>query len=557
MNKANALFSSALATLVMACFVPAVVAQDGGGDDFNLMRFSGGTVSADFRLGFSMSGSSLGSASWGGVMSGKVHSGAAEVFLNPATMAQLEARQLIVDGQVGIGTWMSSGTGHIPQADIESALDDVFSDFNYPDSAPRNYTQFQALNLGLQRRLPSMAYAVPIGKRTVLSAGVENPASTSFSLQAAGLEAYFSGQSGSEDAAPTRIDALLSIGMAAQLQLRMSTMAIGFGHSFEKMGPGVLRLGAALTRHRFRTSLGIDVNPTGMMVLNQTKQYLFNDPDEVTLATDETNVLYLRANGNYADTQWGARLGMAYALPSGKLGISLLYTAAPTFTMSDPNAFVESYIPTFVNMDGSPDAAEGEEELIAIDNVDIAKPTLTKRTTDTLGQEMRLSLPSSITLGIDLGLGKHTLALNLVQYLSEMSAEFEYGDARRFGKDLGTGLRVGMDFQFPDRLRGAGFALIPIRLLFLDIDGLLLQALGRYSGYANPHYRLGGGLAMGAAIVEGVEDPAQLEDTLSLPFLTGFSLGRSYTLRQNLQVGVLVFGMPDVAYRFSLAYIVR
>ena len=62
---------------------------------------------------------------------------------------------------------------------------------------------------------------------------------------------------------------------------------------------------------------------------------------------------------------------------------------------------------------------------------------------------------------------------------------------------------------------------------------------------------------MGAAIVEGVEDPAQLEDTLSLPFLTGFSLGRSYTLRQNLQVGVLVFGMPDVAYRFSLAYIVR
>ena len=551
------IFRSTVIVLLMTLFVPRVHAQDEGGDDFNLLRFSGGTVSADFRLGLSMSGSSMAAASWGGVMSGRVHNGAAEVFVNPANLTALEARQLIVDGQVGIGTWMASGTGHIPQADIDGALDDVFADFNYPDTAPRNYTQFEALDVGLQHRLPSMAFAVPIGRGTVLSAGIENPASTSLSMRAAGLEAYFSGQSGSEEAAPTRIDALLSIGLAAQLQLRMSTMAVAVGHEFEGIGPGALRLGATLTRHRFRTSLGLDVNPTGMMVLNETKQYLFNDPAEVSLGPDETNVLYLRASGNYADTQWGGRLGMAYALSSGKLGVSLLYTAAPTFTMTDPNAFGESYIPTFVNMDGSSDPAEGEPELIAIDDVDIAKPTLTKRTNDTLGQEMIVSLPSSLTFGMDVGLGKHTLALNVVQYLSEMSTEFEYDEVRRFGKDLGTGLRVGLDFQFPDKLRGAGFALIPIRLLFLDIDGLLFQALGRYTGYAKPHYRLGGGIAMGAAIVEGVDDPEGLEDILSLPLLTGFSLGRSYTLFEDMQIGVMLFGVPDVAYRFSLAYTVR
>lgn len=557
MKTDNILFRSALLVLLAVFLVLPARAQEEDEDDFDLLRFSGGSIAAEFRLGLSMSGSSVGAASWGGVVSNRVHSGAAEVFINPANLSRLENRQLIMDGQVGLGTWMSSGNGHIPQSDIDDAIDDVFEDFNYPDSAPRNYTQFQSLDVGLQRRLPSMAFAVPVGKRTVLSVGVENPASTSLSLRAAGIEAYFSGEAGADEGAPTRIDALLSIGMAAHMDLRMSSISIGGAHLVENAGPGTLRIGAALTRHSFRTSLGLDVSPTGVMVLNQAKQYLFNDPEEVSLDDDETNVMYWRAGGNYSDSQWGGRFGLAYDLPSGKFGVSLLYTASPTFNMIDPNAFGESFIPAFVNMDGESDPDEGEEELVDIDKVDIAKPTLTKQTNDTLGQEMTVSLPSSLTLGVDVGLGKHTLAVNLIQYLSEMSTEFEYDDAKKFGKDLGTGVRFGMDFQFPDRIKGAGYALIPIRLLFLDFDGLLFQAIGKHTGYSNPHYRIGGGIAMGSAIVEGVEDPQDLQDTLDTPLLTGFSLGRSYTVLKDVNVGVMVFGMPDVAYRFSLGYNIK
>lgn len=551
------LFRSAFLVLLAAFLVVPAHAQEEDDEDFDMLRFSGGTVAADFRLGLSMSGSSIGTASWGGVVSSRVHNGAASIFLNPANLSRLDSRQLIMDGQVGLGSWMTSDDGHIPQADIDEALDDMFEDFNYPDSEPRNYTQFTSLDAGLQRRLPSLAFAVPIGRRTVISVGVERPAATSLALRAAGLEVYLSGETGADEGAPTRIDALFSVGMAAHMELRMSSISVGGAHVIENVGPGTLRVGAALTRHHFRTSLGLDVNPSGMMVLNQTKQYLFNDPGELSLDDDETNVMYWRASGNYSASEWGGRIGMAYDLPSGKLGFSLLYTAAPTFDLHDPNAFGESYIPAFVNLDGKSDPDEGEEELANIDNVDIAKPTLTKQTNDTLGEDMTVSLPSSLTLGVDIGLGKHTLALNLVQYMSEMSTEFEYDDVRKFGKDLGTGFRFGMDFQFPDRMKGAGYALIPIRLLFLDIDGLLLQAFGKHTGYSDPHYRLGGGVAMGSAIVEGVDDPEDLRDTLDIPLLTGLSLGRSYTVLDDVNVGVMVFGVPDVAYRFSVAYTIR
>jgi hypothetical protein len=93
--------------------------------------------------------------------------------------------------------------------------------------------------------------------------------------------------------------------------------------------------------------------------------------------------------------------------------------------------------------------------------------------------------------------------------------------------------------------------LLPLRLLFLDVDGLLFQAMGRYSGYRNPHYRLGGGLQQGTLLVGRLAADAR-PATQVLP--TGFSMGRQYTLFNGLDVGVMLFGVPDMAFRMSLGY---
>ena len=90
---------------------------------------------------------------------------------------------------------------------------------------------------------------------------------------------------------------------------------------------------------------------------------------------------------------------------------------------------------------------------------------------------------------------------------------------------------------------------LPIRLLFLDIDGLLFQTFRGVTGYKNSHYRFGTSFMLGDGIVTVNND--SLLDILDLPLPRSFSMGRQYTIFDHLDVGVTVLAFPDFMLKYS------
>ncbi|MEM1094577.1 MAG: hypothetical protein AAGJ10_08240 [Bacteroidota bacterium] len=529
-------------------------------DDFTMMRWRGGAISADLRMGFNLTGGGLGSSIFGGVITPRIQSGAASLFTNPAELGLLRHQQIVIDAQLGIGTQSFGLTGNdlLSASTIQTETDGVLSDLNFPTSATPQYTQVQGLAAGLQGRFPALAVALPVYDRFAVSIGVHYPIATTLDLRMAGLEALLNAQADAGDQT-IDIDVLFNIGFSTQLQLNMQSLDFGGGGTVP-LSSGTFGYGVTASRYGVTNALNINASPQGSVVLNKTTEYAFNDAGDPNLTGNETNELYWTLQGNFEDVQWGGRAGVFFQSKNKRWALSAVYNHVPDFTLTDPNAFSRSFVPAFINLDGEtdPDPADPEaQDLFNIEDLDIAKPNLTRATIDTLGQTVSLAYPSSLTLGVDVGLGKHTLAVNYVQYTGPLAYGYTYNGEKRVGKDLTNGVRVGLDFQFPDKLKGAGWALVPLRLLFLDVDGLLLQALGTHTGYTNPHYRIGAGVSFGSAIVEGLEDGEALRDVLDLPTPTSLSLGRQYTVFERLDVGALVFGFPDIAFKFSFGYTFR
>jgi len=115
-----------------------------------------------------------------------------------------------------------------------------------------------------------------------------------------------------------------------------------------------------------------------------------------------------------------------------------------------------------------------------------------------------------------------------------------------------------MDVKLADKVKGASWLLLPLRMFpFFDFDGMIFQLLGNYTKYSNPHYRFEGGLVTGDGIVEGIakaEDRKSMKKALDSVFPTGIAISREYTIYDKLHVGVMVFGFPDFAMRYGIAW---
>ncbi|KPP95201.1 MAG: hypothetical protein HLUCCA01_04765 [Bacteroidetes bacterium HLUCCA01] len=242
----------------------------------------------------------------------------------------------------------------------------------------------------------------------------------------------------------------------------------------------------------------------------------------------------------------GYRLGLYYKAPfKNRLGVSLVYNSMPTFLLNDPQAVGEAFLPVFVLGD---DLFNDEIE-VDLNVLEAAKPNLTtQRDIANLVSDMELSLPSSFTLGLDVGMGPHNLVLNYTKYSGEFS--LRTGDDSIVGKQTEHGIGFGLDFKMKDQLRGWNYALIPVRLLFLDIDGILMQSLRKYTAYQNPRYRFGFSAMTGAGIATGDFDDYQ--SAMDLPLPTGLALGRTYNVFNTADIGFTVFGFPDLLFKFSV-----
>lgn len=525
-----------------------------------MVLFRGGDLNFSVDLGLSVWGGGTGSGTAGGVISPAMQNGAASLFFNPAELALLTKPQVVFDTRLGLGTQTLGLQGsdiagkNMIKDQTDTFLNDTTS-FKYT-GAGKTYTAVQAGQVSQVGQFSSFALATPVLKDWVVGIAYSYPVFTGISMRDNGIDVRIR-SSENVGGNQTTFDMLLDANIAMDAALRMNLLMLGFGGKVHSGRFGELLLGASVNRYDVENVLNVNMAIDGSMTLNRTQTYYFNTTDpNLNSAAGETNDFYWKVQGRYRDVKYGATVGLYYnTTPFSEtlsfLNFSLVYDLKPKFVLTDDKAVNIGYQPKFFS--GSP-LGKGDEGLqLLIDSLNLSKPNLTTRTVNPFADHVGLSLPSSLTLGIDAKLGLHTVAMNVVKYFGDL--RYEYA-SYEFGKTPSLGLKFGVDFKFPEELKGWSYALLPVRLLFLDFDGIAFQIFRGQTGYTNNHYRLGGGVMLGDGIAEGFSQTSiqSTRDAFGTPFPTGFSLGRQYTIYDRLTIGVMVFGIPDLATRLSVGY---
>ncbi|MBO6780415.1 MAG: hypothetical protein JJ896_12245 [Rhodothermales bacterium] len=527
-------------------------------ESFRVEDWRGGSVESGLRLAMYRAGPGINAV--GGVLNGRLRGGPGVLFSAPAQLADAGAGVLLA-GRAGITNATIPGLQHalLSQEDVRSATDEFLADYAF--SGTPDYTTIAGLAAGQPRQLVSVAAAHELLEGFTIAAGFHRPVSLAADFRAAGIEFVLDAgrRSGSQT---IDIDVLGQLSGASGLRLDLDVLATGFGYRFASDDLGSWDFGASVSRTTASTVIDWSVEPELMIVLSGSQQYFFNDPSDPNLSADETNDLYWRAQADYRGSAWSARSGLRFASEGGVLTLMVDGRWTQDIRLADPSATVRGYLPSFLNLAGSPDPGPFEEELMDVERLDLAKPNLTRQTSDSLGTSATYRRPDEVMVTLDLGLGPHTLSANYVHYMGELSMEGTYGSRRgepkvfRVGKSLDYEVRAALDLRFPDRMKGLGWALLPVRLLFLDFDGLIMQAFAGTTEYREPHYRIGGGVVYGSPIVSGVERNVRsdLNRLLDGAMPSGFALARSYTVFENLDVGVTAVGVPDLLLRTSLTW---
>jgi len=542
--------------LVMLASAPALFAQsdDEGDAKPEMSLWRGGNVDLVFRLGFNSS-NTFGSSGYGGLLSPRIRAGAAATTGNPAELAALRTGDFIFDGSLmpvlTKGGFLSNEVGSILDDEVAGAMDEILDDpeqVNFLADGYRSHTRFRGVSGGIKPPFPSISLAVPLGRRATLGFATHQPINGEFQMLATGINTQIAQEQGSDDVS-IRFDVLMNISIATRMTLNMNAFTTALGVRVLDGSPfGDLDIGVSVSQYRMSSYRNLEADFTGMVVVSRADERFFNNPDDLNLdfANGETNALYMRARGDFRDEGNGYSVGFTYRPPVvRRVTLSALYTKMPTFRLTDPNAFGDAYLPVFAVGD---DVLGGDLK-VKLDTLQASKPNLTtRRDINQLIEDMSVKLPSSFAVGADLALGNHTLTLNYTAYQGEMSIAF--GDSY-LGKKSAHGVGFGMDIRMKDRFTPMSLLFVPFRLLYLDFDGFLFQALGRVTGYRDPHYRFGANLMLG----EGLHSKADsdLKQTLGLPLPTGLSLTRTYMLGKSVKMGFSTITYPDLLLKYSVS----
>ncbi len=539
--------------LICASVSTSVFAQDDS-DASELHLFRGGYMDVNLGFNFNMVGSSLGTGSMGGLISSQVDNGALSINLNPAHLASLKRGYIAIDSRFGLGTNITSGINSelltTVNDELATAINDEFSNEESWTQFPETYiqpTEMRNLDVGFNNDISSISFAAPISNRFVLAGAYTYPISMNMDIGVTGLSTKIAQEQGTDEVS-IRFDVLMNISLLTEMSLRMSTLSLGGATMFFDNHRQKLSAGLTVTRYQIDNVRSLQADLSGMVVVGGADERYFNNPDDPNLNTSlgESNSFFMNAFGEFEASAYGFRVGTHYQLNRG-ISLSAVYNQMPVFELTGQNVSSSAFLPVFLVGTGD-DILQGNLE-VTLDSLEANKPNLTtERDISDIVQDGTLNLPSSFIFGVDLAMGKHTMVINYTRYFGDLS--YEHG-GNIIGKAASQGVGVGFNFRMRDRLDAwHQFALLPIRFLFLDIDGLIFQSLGRVTDYKNSQYRFGGSVMFGDGIV--TTDNESLNSTLSNPLPQSFSMGRQYTIFNNLDVGVTVLAVPDVILKYSL-----
>lgn len=536
--------------------VPAeLYAQDEDASPNELHLFRGGYMDLNFSFGMNAVGSSLGSGGMGGLVTSRVGNGALNVHLNPALLGYTREWQISYDSRVGLGTSMTSGINSFIRdemnSQLETAINDEFSNEDSWQQFPETYiqaTEVRDFDVGLDNEVSSIAFAAPIGRRLTVAGAYTYPASINFDLGVTGLTAKLAQEQGTEEVA-IRFDVLMNVSFLTKMTFKMNTMSAGFGYRFIDRENQKLALGGTFTRYHIDNTRKLEADLSGMVVVGGADERYFNNPDDPNLNTEagESNAFFMNAYGQFKSDAYGFKVGLNYQ-PLKWLNLSLVYDNAPQFDLKGTDKTASTYLPIFLVGTGK-EILEGNIQ-VSLDSLQANKPNLTtERDISSIVDDGQLTLPSSVKLGVDLMMGRHTMVLNYTNYFTSFS--LDYG-GNTLGKDVQHGIGLGFDFRMKDRFNSWWqFLEIPIRILYLDIDGVIFQSMGRFTKFKDSHYRFGTNIILGDGIVTTGNE--SLKSTLDLPLPQTFSMGRQYSIFNNLDVGVTVLAVPDLVLKYSVA----
>lgn len=515
--------------------------------------FRGGIMNINAKLNLNFNNAGNGSG-FSGIFSSKYNLGPANIFSNPAQIGTSGGSQIYFEATPGfnIGSMLNSSLND----GIKSGTDDFLKDtstFKFGSNNYKSYTSSNDFVLGRQSGLNTLAFTLPIAENFNLGFGFMYPLDINLNLASLGIQTYL--QSVKDvSGKKTTIDILLNPNIGLDYRLRMSTLSFGLAGQINNKEFGDLKAGVSFNRYSVYQSYTININIDGYILLNKTQEYNFNDPNDLNFDAKkgETNSFYMKGQGSFSQSKWGFNAGVSYHNPGlNFIMFSLAANINPKFSVNDKNAFMESYQPKFLK--GKITGQDADAMDMIIDSLDLARPTLTVETNNELLNQMNFYLPSSVCFGIDLSFYEHTFTINAIKYFGEFS--YQLGKYK-VGKKLDAGVKFGFNFKMPAEFNTWGIALIPIRLLFLDIDGLLMQAFGSQTGFKDLNYRLEGGIVTGSSIVEGFSDDFNndISSILNSPLPSEFMMRRTYTILDRIKISALILGLPDVGLKVGIGF---
>lgn len=526
-----------------------------GKDTPTMKYWSGGEINYNLNFGVNTMSGGLGSGGFGRVIAPGISFGPASIFTDPAELGLMKTAMVYIDTKFGL---TNNTVGFDPTTELNKKISkstDSFLDgtgtFLFSKGNPRSDTKVNTFTFGQSTQFGAFGLSIPVNDKLVLGFGVCYPFEFSSEFEFSGLRTKLQTKKAVSHQ-EVSIDLPLTMSFASNFNFNVNTISFGAASPILQSKYGTTLLGFSLNRYEVREYVNMNLQVDGMIVLNKTNEYNFNDPKDPNIDADagQRNDFYWLARGNFKSTSWGFRFSAIQQMEKYNFVVAL--DIVPKFNLSGSNIVNESYQPKFLT--GSV-LSEDDTLEVVIDSLDLARPNLTVATHNNFPNQAETRYPSSLTIGADAKFGAFTFGLNFVKYLSEFSFTF---DKYKIGKDLNFATKFSMDVQLADKVKGASWLLVPLRIFpFFDFDGMIFQLFGAYTKYSNPHYRMEGGIVTGDGIVDGIakaEDRKSMKNALDSVFPTGAAISREYTIYDKLHVGVMVFGFPDFAMRYGLAW---
>lgn len=341
-------------------FISAELVTAQADDDTPVMQYwSGGYGKIKLNMDLNLTGAGAGSGTFGGVYSPSLKNGASGLFLNPAGMANIESSQIFFDMKVGFSN-NAFGVGkddlvspETVRDETDSFLDDTDA-FIVNDETRKTYTSFSEVEFAQLGGFSSFGIAFPVHDRVKIGIGYLSLLDLSFDLLMNGVNTGLKATKKVGDN-NTDIDIILNNNIVSEFRMKMHQLSFGASFEIINKNNSLLSLGFTASNYYLRNRIYIDSYNTGMIVLNNSSEYYFNDPNDPNLNPNmgETNQMFFRSKGDFVDNKWAMKFGAFYKPPesSGFLSnfnFSFVLDFMSNFEIRDNNAYSESYQPKFL-----------------------------------------------------------------------------------------------------------------------------------------------------------------------------------------------------------------